>query len=91
MTPLERERQNDPGTQWLWEQWMEAEGHAVPEAKRERSFRRWLKGAGIVERDHGVSGRFTDKMAAAGYGKLIRAPEPGRRSQAKTRFRYNTD
>ncbi len=91
MTPLERERQADPGTEWLWQEWMKAEGHAVPAAEQERTFRRWLKSSGIVERDHGVSARYTDRMAAAGHGEPVRAREPGRRSQAKARFRYDTE
>ena len=89
-TPLERERAEDPGTSWLWDRWMLEAGNSLPVAKRERAFRKWLKGMGIQERDHGVSARYSDAMAAAGHGEPIRPTEHGRR-RPMTRWRYDTD
>lgn len=89
-SPLERERQEDPGTAWFWEHWMREAGHAVAPAKRERAFRKWLKGMGIQDRDHGVSARYSDAMAAAGHGERILPAERGRR-RPTTKWRYDTE
>ncbi|CAB4144150.1 hypothetical protein UFOVP464_22 [uncultured Caudovirales phage] len=89
-TPLERERADDPGTAWLWDRWMSETGHTIAVEKREQSFRKWLKAQGIQDRDHGVSARFSDAMAAAGHGEKIQPTERGRR-RPMSRWHYDTD